>query len=272
MYSPPADPTDQHRMRRVFARSAETLGVAIAGPEIWGWHGRTLSSRVEHPNRGVCWLRLLSTPQESSGKDLEGKPPGRRALRQTRPQAPAPRHRGVQQRRLRLPGLAARVHRRANLLPQPRPAHGFRPADHLVALPRTDLDYVSTRPHRPRGRTTGVGGPQRPALSRHACPENHGLSDGLRRPAHGQPHDHHPLSARLGGLRNRTCRLRRRHARDVLPTRPRLREPRPRHLPHARDGGRIARIIVVTELLQSASRGDHPELVPALHFRAAELV
>lgn len=37
------------------------------------------------------------------------------------------------------------------------------------------------------------------------------------------------------------------------------------------DAGRIAQIIVAAELLQSASRGDHPELVPALRDLAADL-
>ncbi|MDX3640318.1 hypothetical protein [Streptomyces sp. MB09-02B] len=35
--------------------------------------------------------------------------------------------------------------------------------------------------------------------------------------------------------------------------------------------GRIAQIIAITELLQSASRGDHPEVVPRLRTLAAEL-
>ncbi|MFG3010078.1 phosphotransferase family protein [Streptomyces cinerochromogenes] len=35
--------------------------------------------------------------------------------------------------------------------------------------------------------------------------------------------------------------------------------------------GRVAQIIVVTELLQSASRGDHPELMPALTSLASEV-
>ncbi|MDX3633443.1 MULTISPECIES: phosphotransferase [Streptomyces] len=35
--------------------------------------------------------------------------------------------------------------------------------------------------------------------------------------------------------------------------------------------GRVAQIIVMTELLQSTSRGDHPELVPALRSLATEL-
>ncbi|WP_155055392.1 phosphotransferase [Streptomyces blattellae] len=37
------------------------------------------------------------------------------------------------------------------------------------------------------------------------------------------------------------------------------------------ESGRVTQIIVITELLQSASRGDHPELVPALRALAAEL-
>lgn len=39
----------------------------------------------------------------------------------------------------------------------------------------------------------------------------------------------------------------------------------------ATEPGRTAQIIVITELMQSASRGDHPELVPALRALAAEL-
>jgi hypothetical protein len=37
------------------------------------------------------------------------------------------------------------------------------------------------------------------------------------------------------------------------------------------EAGRAAQNVVITELMQSASRGDHPELVPALHALAAEL-
>jgi hypothetical protein len=35
--------------------------------------------------------------------------------------------------------------------------------------------------------------------------------------------------------------------------------------------GYVAQVIVVTELLQSAARGDHPDLVPALREFAATL-
>ncbi|MFD4994699.1 hypothetical protein [Streptomyces buecherae] len=37
------------------------------------------------------------------------------------------------------------------------------------------------------------------------------------------------------------------------------------------EAGRVAQIIVITELMQSASRGDHPELVPALRALAESL-
>ncbi|WP_237502639.1 phosphotransferase [Streptomyces sp. SID8374] len=39
----------------------------------------------------------------------------------------------------------------------------------------------------------------------------------------------------------------------------------------ASDAGRFAELVVITELLQSAERGDHPELVPALRQRAEEV-
>ncbi|MET8247788.1 hypothetical protein ABZV31_27295 [Streptomyces sp. NPDC005202] len=60
-------------MRRAFARSALLLDVTVTGPEAWGWYGRTLSHRVEHPDRGVCWLRLISAPHDrAAGKIWEG--------------------------------------------------------------------------------------------------------------------------------------------------------------------------------------------------------
>lgn len=39
----------------------------------------------------------------------------------------------------------------------------------------------------------------------------------------------------------------------------------------ASEAGRFAELVVITELLQSAERGDHPELVPALRERAGEV-
>ncbi|MGX1852838.1 hypothetical protein [Streptomyces sp. NPDC055299] len=39
----------------------------------------------------------------------------------------------------------------------------------------------------------------------------------------------------------------------------------------ATEAGRVAQFVVVTELMQSASRGDHPDLVVPLRTLAAEL-
>ncbi|MFJ2148356.1 hypothetical protein ACIOHB_06190 [Streptomyces microflavus] len=39
----------------------------------------------------------------------------------------------------------------------------------------------------------------------------------------------------------------------------------------ASEAGRFAELAVITELLQSAERGDHPELVPALRERARKV-
>lgn len=70
MYSPPADDIDTQRMTAAHAHAAEALGVTVHGPQLWGWHGRTLGHRSEHPVHGTCWLRLLSAPTEQAGGKL----------------------------------------------------------------------------------------------------------------------------------------------------------------------------------------------------------
>ena len=73
MYSPPTELADQHRMCEAFTRAVKALDAMVDGPEVWGWYGRTLSSRVKHPRRGTCWLRLLSAPEnKASGKIWDG--------------------------------------------------------------------------------------------------------------------------------------------------------------------------------------------------------
>lgn len=66
--------------RRQAASSAGTLGVSpgfvLGLPTVGAGAGslpprnlglaRTLSSRVDHPDRGACWLRLLSAPQDTA--------------------------------------------------------------------------------------------------------------------------------------------------------------------------------------------------------------
>ncbi|WND32803.1 hypothetical protein RI578_42585 (plasmid) [Streptomyces sp. BB1-1-1] len=70
MYSPPPSDDDAKRMPAAFAHAANALGAAVHGPQVWGWHGRTLSRRADHPEHGACWLRLLSMPEQKAGGKL----------------------------------------------------------------------------------------------------------------------------------------------------------------------------------------------------------
>lgn len=70
MYSPPPDPADQQRLKAVHDKAAAALGVTPSGELLWGWHGRTLSRGAEHPEHGACWLRLLAAPVEKAGGKL----------------------------------------------------------------------------------------------------------------------------------------------------------------------------------------------------------
>ncbi|MGW3952504.1 phosphotransferase [Streptomyces sp. NPDC004752] len=273
MYSPPPDPTDQQRMRRAFMRSAETLGVEIADPEFWGWHGRTLSSRAEHPDRGACWLRLLSAPQDrGAGKIWEGN---RRAA-------------ALFDGRIHKPLLYDSAQSSSDGFTYQAELHEYVTEPVCSPMPvlrtdpdpptswwdslRTDLDYVSTVPtdrvavrqewvDRTVPRFLGVPGPRITAwATAHgdlhtanltaATPylldwEGFGLA----------PAGYDAAMLLAYSLLVPTFASRVRDTFPVLKT----------------ETGRVAQIIVITELLQSASRGDHPELVPALRALAAEL-
>lgn len=51
-------------------RAADALGGTVHGPQVWGWHGRTLGHRANHPEHGASWLRLLSVPEQKAGGKL----------------------------------------------------------------------------------------------------------------------------------------------------------------------------------------------------------
>ncbi|MFF4902545.1 hypothetical protein [Streptomyces sp. NPDC001068] len=57
-------------MEAALNRAASTLGATVRGPQAWGWHGRTLGHRADHPEHGSCWLRLLSVPTGKAGGKL----------------------------------------------------------------------------------------------------------------------------------------------------------------------------------------------------------
>ncbi|MBA0052235.1 hypothetical protein E0L36_15380 [Streptomyces sp. AJS327] len=70
MFSPPADPHRTRLMRQVFDRSAVALRVRPDGGHVWGWYGRTLSGRVRAPGRRPAWLRVTSTPEHHGVRRL----------------------------------------------------------------------------------------------------------------------------------------------------------------------------------------------------------
>ncbi|OKI06325.1 hypothetical protein A6A06_37420 [Streptomyces sp. CB02923] len=70
MYSPPPDPADAQRLADAHDKAAAALGATPHGPLAWGWHGRTLSRRADHSEHGACWLRLLAAPADQAGGKL----------------------------------------------------------------------------------------------------------------------------------------------------------------------------------------------------------
>lgn len=69
MYSEP-EPATATRMRYMHATAANALRATPTGSrEAWGWRGRTLSRSVA-TSAGEGWLRLVSAPSEKSGGKL----------------------------------------------------------------------------------------------------------------------------------------------------------------------------------------------------------
>lgn len=65
VFTAPAAAKDVTRMRHALAAAARGLHVVPAGPEVWGWQGRTLGRRA-----GASWLRVVSVPAEKAGGRL----------------------------------------------------------------------------------------------------------------------------------------------------------------------------------------------------------
>ncbi|MDG5801257.1 phosphotransferase [Streptomyces ossamyceticus] len=260
-------------MRRAFARSAQTLGTTVIGPEVWGWHGRTLSSRVQHPDRGACWLRLLAAPEErAAGKIWEGN-------RQAAALFDGRVHKPLLYDTTDASGdghaYQAELHQYvAEPVASPTPVLlvDLDPPTAWWESLRTDLEYVSTVP------TNRVAVRQEwadrcvPLFLDIPAPR---ITDWTT--AHGDLHTANLTSATPylldwegfglapagydAAMLLAYSLLAPGFTQRVRNTFPMLKT----------EAGRVAQIIVITELLQSASRGDHPELVPALRALATEL-
>lgn len=267
MYSPPTNPQDELNMRSMFTQFVQQFGVTTCGTMVWGWHGRTLSSGVHHPQYGDCWLRLLAAPKAKAGGKLWDGP------------------------RLAAERFDGRVHKAQMYASVPHVLDDFaylaelsraitepvcseepvlreEPAlpDRWWASLQTDLDTVA------HGTSDRVA--VRQEWINRVVPQFLNVEPPQIRHwavAHG---DLHPANLTAGTpylldwegfglapvgydqalLTAYSCLVPGfvKKVRDIFPV-------------LQNEDGRAALLVVIADLLQSASRGDHPELAPALH-------
>lgn len=261
-------------MHGALARAAAALGAGLAGAGMWGWRGRTLSGPASHPDYGPCWLRLAAAPEDHAyGKTWDGNRDAQRAFGATvrRPALHAVHddslggwaYRAELSQLIRDPILAPEpVLRTEPELPGTW-WESLRASTGAIAAVSTDRIAVRQE-WADRAVPEFLGFPA-PRITRWAT-------------AHG---DLHPANLTAGeepwlldwegfgmapvgydaAMLHAYALMSTGFARHVRQAFPVLDAPE----------GRAARVIVVTELLQSASRGDHPDLVPALRESVAFL-
>ncbi|MGX2996233.1 hypothetical protein JNUCC64_18465 [Streptomyces sp. JNUCC 64] len=274
MYSPPTDPADRQRMTEAFTRAVDELGVTVDGPEVWGWFGRTLSARVHCQRYGPCFLRLVTAPEgKATGKTWEGNRLAAELFdRRVRKPALYDTVEHVEEGYGYLAELSRYV---SEPVLSPSPLLGpdvVVPPDGWWDSLRADLGTVAGTPtdrvavrqewaDRAVPRFLGMPAPRitdwdtahgdlQPA---NLTTETPCLLDweGFGR----APTGYDPAMLLAYSLLAPEFAERVRKSFPVLGT----------------EAGRVAQIIVTTELLQSASRGDHPELVPPLRSLGGEL-
>ncbi|MEU8848828.1 phosphotransferase [Streptomyces sp. NPDC048564] len=273
MYSPPTDPADQQRMRRAFAQSAETLGATVTGPEVWGWHGRTLSARAQYPDQRACWLRLQSALEDkAAGKIWEGNREAaalfdgyiRKPLLYgtTQSSSDGYAYRAELHQYIAEPIASSSPVLRTDLDPPPEWWDSLR--TDLEHVNGVSTDRVAVRQEwvdRTVPRFLDMPGPRITAwATAHGDLHTANLTSATPYLLDWEGFGLAPTGYDVAMLLAYSL-LAPTFANRVRDTFPVLKA----------EFGRVAQIIVIAELLQSASRGDHPELVPALRALAAEL-
>lgn len=275
MYSPPANPADRERMKKAFASAVDELNVSVDGPEVWGWFGRTLSNRARCRRYGWCWLRLVTAPQDrATGNIWEGNNRASELFDNsvTKPTLYETLE-SLEDKHAYLAELSQYI---PDSVCSPSPVlspDATLPPDPWWESLRADLTTVAKTPtirvavrsewidrtvprflRMPAPRITEwetAHGDVHPAnLTTGDVPylldwEGFGLA----------PAGYDPAMLLAYSLLNPGFAQRVRDTFPVLDT----------------TAGRNAQLVVITELLQSASRGDHPELVPPLRALATEL-
>ncbi|MFE4621773.1 hypothetical protein [Streptomyces mirabilis] len=271
MYSPPATDDDTRRMTAALAHAAAALGTTVHGPPAWGWHGRTLGHRAEHPVHGVCWLRLLSIPaQKAGGKLWEGTERAAPAFPRVRKPALHALHDWTADAYAYHAELTAYIDEPL-LSPDPVLRHELALTDTWFTSIRTSLSAIAATPtDRTAVRQEWIDravpeytGHPPPQITEWTC-------------AHG---DFHAANLTEGATvldwegwgrapRGYDAAMLYAYAQLAPATAARIRRELAELLDSA--AGRATLLVVCAELLQSASRGDHPELVPKLRALAEE--
>lgn len=272
MYAPPSNPADERRMTAAHHRAAATLAVTVTGPASWGWNGRTLGRRGHHREHGDCWLRLDSAPVGRRPDVLwEGASQAWAAL----PEVPQPRlyavHETREEQTLYHAELAAYLSSRV-CFPGPVLRTPLDLPDRWWASLRVSLASVSAaRTDRCTVRHEWLARAF-PRFLNMPAPRHVEYTT-----AHGDLHWSN--LTRQGPVlldweaygtapRGYDAALLLAYSLLVPGTAARVRA----ELGHFLDtpAGRVARLTAAAELLENASRGDHPELVPHLRRFAAD--
>lgn len=274
MYSPPSDLEDQQRIRAAFAKTMYALGTNWEGPGVWGWHGRTLSGRVHHPQHGTCWLRLLNGPRDQAGgKTWEGNREAA-ALFDGHIRKPALHdvltdnddHYAYQAELSQYvdePACSSDPVLRADL---DLPATWWDSLKHdLTKVHSTPTHRVAVRQEwvdRSVPRFLNLPAPQiTDWATAHGDLHTANLTKGTPYLLDWEGLGQAPVGYDAAMLLAYSLLVPAftQQVRDAFPV-------------LLTDQGRTAQLVVVAELMQSASRGDHPELVPALRMLVADLI
>lgn len=272
MYSPPPNDDDAQRLTAAHAAAAAALDATTTGDPVWGWHGRTLGRRADHPVHGACWLRLLSAPSEkASGKLWDGTELAGRLFTGVHKPALHALHDATAHGHAYRAELTEFIDDPV-LSPQPVLRHELELTDPWFKSIRTDLDTIATvatdreavrQQWIDRAVPTYTGVPA-PRITEWTC--SHGDFHASNITTTGVILDWEGFGLAPRGwdqallyayslLAPATAACIRAEFAHILDT----------------EAGRTAQLAVAADLLQSASRGDHPELITPLQALVTSL-
>ncbi|WP_407555522.1 hypothetical protein QOM21_37305 [Streptomyces sp. Pv4-95] len=273
MYSPPTTQADEHRALAAQQEASAALGVTVEGPQLWGYQGRTLGQKAHHPDHGACWLRLISAPVEhAKGKLWEGTRDAAAAFPGVRKPALYGIHDGAERH-----GIAYRAELTAftdspTCAPEPVLTGELELPETWWKSLSADLETIAATP-------TERVAVRRQWIDR-ALPQHAGVSapaDIDWATAHGDCHFANLTTSGPTLLDFEGFGLAPVGYDPALLYAYSLLAPQTAHRIRTQfpildtPTGHTALLVVAADLLQSASRGDHPELINPLHILVASV-